>query len=74
MKFDKNDVNTQLGVLLIGLFFTNLGYFANKYIKDTSLAFFNGLKDGVCAGLMIVGVFLFIYGLINVIRITKNSK
>ena len=74
MKFDKNDVNTQLGVLLIGLFLTNLGYFVNKYVKNTSLDFFNGLKAGICTGMMIVGVFFFIYGLVNVIRITKNSK
>lgn len=74
MKFDKNDVNTQLGILLLGLFFTNLGYFVNKYVKDTSLKFFNGFRSGLCAGLMIVGVFFFMYGLINVIRITKNKK
>lgn len=74
MKFDKNDVNTQLGILAIGLFFANLGYFINKFVKDTSLTFFNGLKAGVCTGMMIVGVFFFIYGLVNVIRITKNSK
>lgn len=74
MKFDKNDVSTQLGVLLIGLFLTNLGYFINKDVKDTSLTFFNGVKAGVCTGLMIVGVFFFIYGLVNVIRITRKSK
>lgn len=71
MKLNDGDTNKKLGILALGLFFANLGYFIDKFVKNTSLDFFNGFKSGACAGLMIIGVFLFIYGLVGVI---KNNK
>ena len=46
----------------------NLGYFINKYVRDISIAFLNGLKAGICVGLMIIGFALFAYGIVRIIK------
>ena len=74
MKFDKDDTNIQLGILAIGLICMNIGFFANMFIRDTeTLTFFNGLKDGICTGLMVVGTFLFVYSIFNLVRIRRKK-
>ena len=73
MKFDKNDISTQLGVFALGVLFMSLGYYIHKYVDNVSIIFLKGLKDGAAVGTQIVGVFLFVYGLINVIRIVKKK-
>lgn len=73
MKIDNGETNKKLGIIVVGLFLGNLGYFMNILIKDTSLTFFNGLKDGLCVGLEIVGVALFAYGLVGLIKHNKNK-
>lgn len=72
MKFDKKDENSYLGIIAIGLFLTNLGYFLNKYTRDTSFDFLNGLKAGICVGAMIVGVGVFAYGLVGIIKLKRK--
>ena len=74
MKFDKDDTNTQLGILAIGLICMNFGFFANMFIRDTeTIPFFNGLKDGIFTGLMVVGTFLFVYSIFNLVRIRRKK-
>ena len=70
---NKLDTNSKLGIVALGLFFANLGFFLHKYIKNTSLIFMNGLKDGLCVGLEIVGVAMFMYGLVSIIKEKRNK-
>lgn len=72
MKINNGNVNNKLGIIILGLFLVNLGFFMNKFVKDTSIAFFNGLIDGLSVGLEIVGVALFAYGIVGVIK--ENRK
>ena len=73
MKFDKNDINSQLGLIAVGLILMNLGFFARMHIRDVSITFINGLFNGIETGLMIIGVFVFIYGFVNVIRLARKK-
>lgn len=72
MKLDDGKTNTYLGYVALGLFFMNLGYFINKYAKPVSIELINGLKAGACVGLMIIGMVLFAYGIVNIIK--QNRK
>lgn len=68
MKLDNGKTNVYLGYVALGLLFMNLGYFINKYVRDISIAFLNGLKAGICVGLMIIGFALFAYGIVRIIK------
>lgn len=70
---NKLDTNSKLGIVALGLFFANLGFFINKYVKDTSLLFMNGLKDGVSVGLEIIGVAMCAYGIASIVK-EKREK
>lgn len=73
MKIDNGEANKNLGIIIIGLFIANLGFFINRFVKDTSIEFLNGLKSGLCAGMQIVGVAVFAYGLVSLIKHNKNK-
>lgn len=70
MKFDKNDINSQLGLLAVGIILLTLGIYSRGSETITSYTIFNVIEI-ICIGM---GVVLIVYSLLNVIRITKNQK
>lgn len=70
MKIDKNDINSQLSLLAIGIILLTLGIYSKRNISFESFTIFN-IIEIVCIG---IGVLLIIYPLINIVRITKKQR